>query len=180
MNRLALLLIASAGLAYAAGQPVLPTDSRRSEPGPAIILSEGPPVETPLVEKLLPKSPQVAETRQNSPQLVDGQLSPRGEWRWSEADWKWLPVKQPVVKQPGPMWNQDGHGATVEHLMSTHGYSRAELAGRSQRELDILHSNSHNAASRGATRRPAASSSACPNGQCGDPVRFRGLLGRRR
>lgn len=164
MKRIALALIACAGLGFVAGrQPVLPSASQRSEVArPAV--SEGRPVETPLVEKLLPKA---------KPQLIDGQLSPRGQWRWSEADWKWQPVKKAVVKQPGPMWLQNGHGATVDHLVNAHGYSRMELAGLTQRQLDVLHSNAHNAA-RAAVR------SSCPNGNCPNTNIRVGIFGRRR
>ncbi len=147
---------------------------QRSEPAPAETLevrSEGQPVETPLVAKLLPKSPQVAETHQKSPQLpVDGQLSPGGQWRWNEAQWAWVPVKQ-----AGPAWVQDGHSATIDHLVNEHGYKRASLVNLTQQQLDVLHSNAHNAA-----RAAAPVRSSCPSGNCPNTNVRVGIFGRRR
>ncbi len=163
-KRIALALIACAGLGFVAGRtPVLPTDSRRSEPAPAetplSLRSEGQPVETPLVDKLLVKEPDhIVEPNK----LVDGQLSPGKQWKWSEAQWAWVPVKQ-----AGPAWVQDGHSATVDHLVREHGYSRSSLANLTQQQLDVLHSNAHNAARAAAPVR----SSGCPGGVCPSPSR---------
>lgn len=171
--RIALALIACAGLGSLAGlHPVLPTDSRSSEPGPekSAVTRIGPapaPVETPLVEKLLVKEPDhIAEPSK----MVDGQLSPGGQWRWNEAQWAWIPVKQ-----SGPAWVQDGHSATIDHLVNEHGYSRASLASLTQQQLDVLHSNAHNAARAAAPVR----GSGCPGGVCPSPSRSRGLFRRR-
>jgi hypothetical protein len=152
MKHIALALIACAGLGLAARQPVLPSDSQRSEPGPAIILSEGPPVETPLVEKLLSKPAQPPK-----PTIADGQLSPRGEWRWSQAQGAWVPVPQ-----PGPRWVENGHSATIDHLVRDHGYRRADLVKLTQYQLDTLHSNSHNS----ARARRVSAPTYCPSGRC--------------
>jgi hypothetical protein len=80
-----------------------------------------------------------------------------------------------VVKQPGPMWYQNGHSATVDHLVNVHGYDRATASRMTQAERDIAHSNAHNAGRYGTTR-----SSGCPGGRCPSPSRggFR-LFGRR-
>ena len=165
----AALTLAGLGAIASQSQPVLPTDSQRSEPGPAegsqSVRVEKQPVETPLVEKLLP-------TRENKPaEPADGQLSPGKQWRWSESQWAWVPVKQ-----AGPSWVQDGHSATIDHLVSEHGYSRASLANLTQAQLDVLHSNAHNAARAAAPVR----ASGCPGGNCPSPSRSRGLFGRRR
>lgn len=118
-----------------------------------------PVVKTPLVEKVLPKSPQLTATHHNSPQLTDGQLSPRGEWRWSQAQAAWVPVAK-----AGPLWRENGHSATVDHLVRDHGYRRADLVKLTQSQLDVLHSNSHNAAR--VRRVSAPTYSACPSGRC--------------
>lgn len=142
------------------------TAERRSSPGsepPAAVNRIVPapaPVETPLVEKLLPKAEPDHIVEPNK--LVDGQLSPRGEWQWSESQWAWVPVKK-----PGPAWVQDGHSATINHLVREHGYSRASLEKLTQPQLDVLHSNSHNAARAAAPVR----SSGCPGGVCPSPSR---------
>ncbi len=150
-------------------QPVLPCASQCSEVArPAV--SEGQPVETPLVATLLPGGGESESPSKAAPpdhfvepnKLVDGQLSPRGEWQWSEAQWAWVPVKQ-----PGPAWVQDGHSATIDHLVREHGYSRASLENLTQSQLDVLHSNSHNAARAAAPVR----SSGCPGGVCPSPSR---------
>jgi hypothetical protein len=150
-----------AGLGFACQkQPVVPA------PAPTPVVVDVEPVveqpQTPLVEKLLPKE---------KPQPVDGQLSPGKQWRWSESQWAWVPVKQ-----AGPAWVQNGHSATIDHLVREHGYSRSSLAHLTQRQLDVLHSNAHNAARAAAPVR----ASGCPGGNCPSPSRSRGLFGRRR
>lgn len=148
-----------------------PTAERRSSPGsesPAVPTRVSPapaPVETPLVAKLVPKSPSKAAP----PALRDGQLSPRGQWRWSESQWAWVPIKS-----VGPAWVQDGHSATISHLVNEHGYSRSSLEKLTQAQLDVLHSNAHNAARAAAPVR----SSGCPGGVCPSPS-SRGLFRRR-
>lgn len=123
------------------------------------------PAETPLVEKLIPK----AEPVRNPYKLVDGQLSPGKQWRWNQSQWAWVPVKA-----AGPAWVQDGHSATISHLVSEHGYRRSSLEKLTQAQLDVLHSNAHNAARAAAPVR----SSGCPGGNC--PAPSRGGLFRRR
>ena len=83
------------------------------------------------------------------------------------------PAKSPpkavaVVKQPGPMWLQNGHSATVEHLVNVHGIDRATASRMTPAQRDIAHSNAHNAAR-------AATSSACPGGVCPSSSRSRGF-----
>lgn len=179
-----------AGCGFLASQSDKPTAERRSSPGsepPAVVRDRAvAPVETPLVEKLLPKAEpnpvvvpdnhkpsMAAPARDETPDFeapFDGQLSPRGEWQWSEAQWAWVPVKK-----PGPAWVQDGHSATIDHLVREHGYNRASLENLTQSQLDVLHSNSHNAA-----RAAAPVRSSCPSGNCPNTNVSRGLFGRRR
>jgi hypothetical protein len=164
MKRIALALIACAGLGFVAGQKPATSESVAVVACTPAPVDTEPTIEqpqTPLVEKLLPKKPQ----------LVDGQLSPGKQWRWSESQWAWVPVKV-----AGPAWVQNGHSATVDHLVREHGYSRASLVNLTQAQLDVLHSNSHNAARAAAPVR----SSGCPGGNCPSPSRSRGLFGRRR
>lgn len=115
-------------------------------------------------------TPRKPARRSADPAPTDGQLSPRGQWRWSKAQWAWVPVKQ-----AGPAWVQDGHSATIDHLVNEHGYKRASLVGLTQQQLDVLHSNAHNAARAAAPVR----SSGCPGGVCPSPSRSRGLFRRR-
>lgn len=84
------------------------------------------------------------------------------------------PVVKPlvVVKQPGPMWNQNGHSATVDHLVNEHGIDRATASRMTREQRDIAHSNAHNSARN--------VSSNCPNGNCPRTTYGRGLFGRRR
>lgn len=151
-------------------EPAVQQDTKRS---PVV----APVIKTPLVEKVLPK-PVVkqslttepttrnytkggaSEVREQWPTVpVDGQLSPRGEWRWNLNQQAWVPVEK-----PGPRWHQDGHSATVDHLVRDHGYRRADLVRLTQSQLDVLHSNAHNAAR--ARRVSAPTYSACPSGRC--------------
>lgn len=122
-------------------------------PAPTITVADTEPAvehtQTPLVERLLPKS------EPPKPVIADGQLSPRGEWRWKMDQQAWVPVAK-----PGPRWLQDGHSATVDHLVREHGYKRADLVRLTQSQLDVLHSNSHNAA------RARRVSAPCPSGRC--------------
>lgn len=169
MKRIALALIACAGLGFVAGQKPATSENvavvartlKKTE-----VVVEQP--QTPLVEKLLPKPAKVQEQVQE--EIRDGQLSPRGQWKWSEAQWAWVPVKA-----AGPAWVQNGHSATVDHLVREHGYSRASLVNLTQSQLDVLHSNAHNAARAAAPVR----SSGCPGGVCPSPSRSRGLFRRR-
>jgi hypothetical protein len=73
-----------------------------------------------------------------------------------------------VVKQPGPTWNQNGHTATVDHLVNVHGIDRATAVRMTPAQRDIAHSNAHNAAR-------AAASSGCPGGVCPSSSRSRGF-----
>lgn len=169
MKRIALALIACAGLGFAAGrqpEPDVVPDNHKPTVAAPLETDKTPAIETPLVEKLLPKKPDhIVEPNK----LVDGQLSPRKQWKWSERQWAWVPVKQ-----AGPSWVQDGHSATVDHLIREHGYTRPALAKLTQQQLDTLHSNAHNAARAAAPVR----SSGCPGGNC--PAPSRGGLFRRR
>lgn len=158
MKRIALALIACAGLGFVAGQKPATSENvavvartlKKTE-----VVVEQP--QTPLVEKLLPKPAKVQEQVQE--EIRDGQLSPRGQWKWSEAQWAWVPVKA-----AGPAWVQNGHSATVDHLVREHGYRRADLAKLTQPQLDTLHSNAHNLAR--ARRASAPARSYCPSGRC--------------
>jgi len=73
-----------------------------------------------------------------------------------------------VVKQPGPMWLQNGHSATVDHLVNAHGIDRATASRMTESQRNIAHSNAHNAAR-------AATSSGCPGGVCPSSSRSRGF-----
>lgn len=153
-----------------------PTAERRSPAGPeppaAVnrIVPASAPVETPLVAKLIPGGGESeSPSKAAPPALRDGQLSPGGQWRWSESQWAWIPVKS-----AGPAWVQDGHSATIHHLATVHGYSPSYLSKLTQSQLDVLHSNAHNAARAAAPVR----SSGCPGGVCPSPSR--GGLFRRR
>jgi hypothetical protein len=115
------------------------------------------PVKTPLVEKVLPQPAKVQAKVQ--PTILDGQLSPRGEWQWSQAQGAWVPVAK-----AGPLWRENGHSATIDHLVRDHGYRRADLVKLTQSQLDVLHSNSHNSAR--ARRVSAPTYSSCPSGRC--------------
>jgi hypothetical protein len=68
-----------------------------------------------------------------------------------------------VVKQPGPMWKQNGHTATVEHLVNVHGIDRSLAERMTPAQRDIAHSNAHNAG--------RYSTSGCPGGRCPAPSR---------
>ncbi len=116
-----------------------------------------PAIKTPLVEKVLPKSEPA--TVKDSLTVQDGQLSPRGEWQWSQAQVAWVPVQR-----SGPRWVENGHSATVDHLVRDHGYKRADLVKLTQAQLDVLHSNAHNSAR--ARRVSAPTYSSCPSGRC--------------
>ena len=90
------------------------------------------------------------------------------------------PAKSPpkpvaIVKEPGPMWLQNGHSATVDHLVNVHGFDRATASRMTPAQRDIAHSNAHNASRNVATSR----SSGCPGGVCPSPSRSRGLFRRR-
>lgn len=222
MKNVILIILVSATLGLIAGRPtVLPSDSRRSEPVRPALKSEAGPVETPLVEKLLPAVPESLRAKPSSglsnadivkiysdneaaiaaiwmedesytmrdavelwckrehnesaalwlkrnatlPKptvkqsltVQDGQLSPRGEWRWSQSQGAWVPVAK-----AGPRWVENGHSATIDHLVRDHGYRRADLVKLTQSQLDVLHSNSHNS----ARARRVSAPTYCPSGRC--------------
>jgi len=137
--------------------PVATTPVVIAKPEPVV-------VKTPLVESLrlppksLEKPSETPKTTVLTTTPLDGQLSPRGEWQWSQAQGAWVPVAR-----SGPLWRENGHSATVDHLVRDHGYKRADLVRLTQSQLDVLHSNAHN-----ATRRVSAPtySSSCPSGRC--------------
>lgn len=89
--------------------------------------------------------------------------------------------RSPSPKSPqrqlitSPRWLQNGHSVTVSHLISTHGFTRAQLAGLTQSQLDDLHSDAHNRAS--SARTVTRSPSPCPGGVC--PTTRRGIFRRR-
>ncbi len=147
-------------------QPPVPSDSQRSEPvTPASSGSLGP-AELPLVKKLLPGGTVEPSAVDAPPVPEDGELSPGGQWRWSKAQWAWVPVKQ-----PGPAWNQNGHSATVDHLVNAHGIDPAIASKLTQAQRDVAHSNAHNAEGR-ATQ---TYQSGCPGGRCPSPSSSRGF-----
>ena len=165
MTRPLIAMFACYALGLVAGrQQAIHSAAQCSVAGPPVVQLEPskrapvvqPVVKTPLVEKVLPK-PVKAEPPK--PTIQDGQLSPRGEWRWSSSQAAWVPVPK-----AGPRWVQDGHSATIDHLVRDHGYKRADLVRLTQSQLDVLHSNSHNAAR--ARRVSAPTYSACPSGRC--------------
>lgn len=88
------------------------------------------------------------------------------------------PAPKPVQRQliTSPRWLENGHGATVGHLISAHGFTRAQLAGLSQRQLDDLHSDAHN---RARSRTVTRTTSACPSGNCPNTSVRRGVFRRR-
>lgn len=85
---------------------------------------------------------------------------------------------KPAARQliTSPRWLQDGHSVTVSHLITTHGFTRQQLAGLTQRQLDDLHSDAHNRAAK-VTRTVTRSPSPCPGGVC--PTTRRGIFFRR-
>jgi len=170
MTRPLLAMLACYALGTVAGrQQVQSVDAQRSVSAPPAVQQDtkrspvvAPVIKTPLVEKVLPKEPDYEPAipiGPPKPTIQDGQLSPRGEWQWSQAQGAWVPVAR-----SGPRWVQNGHSATVNHLVRDHGYRRADLVKLTQAQLDVLHSNAHNAAR--ARRVSAPTYSSCPSGRC--------------
>lgn len=148
--------------------PVLPSASQRSEVArPAV--SEGRPVETPLVEALLPKEPDhVVEPDE----LVDGQRSPGGNFAYEAARNAWIPIDFSHA------WHSHNRQRpTAEHLIATHGHARSSVEKWTQREIEICHANDHAAE---YAAKQAALEDCRLTGTCGNPTMGRGLLGRRR
>jgi hypothetical protein len=112
----------------------------------------------PRIEKPAPK-----------PKYIEGQLSPRGQWRFTSG--KWVKVAK-AVTFPGatsPDWTFPGGSREdlIHHLL-THAehrgkWSRAQLEGMSTATLRDLHDADHN--SKRAVRVSAPSSN-CPDGNC--------------
>lgn len=132
-----------------------------------------PVVKTPLVEKVLPKpakvQPKEPEVQKKPSEAAkptmpfDGQLSPRGQWKWSQAQWAWIPVPQ-----PGPKWLQNGRSATVDHLVRVHGMSAEAMQQLTPAQRDTLHSSLHNARTVNGVRTvyPPVLNPYCPSGRC--------------
>jgi hypothetical protein len=133
MKRIALALIVCAGLGFVAGQKPATSENVAvvaCTPAPAIVDTE-PAVEqpqTPLVEKLLPKKPQ----------LVDGQLSPGKNFSFSEARNAWIPIDK---GQRRHLHNRQP--VTAAHLIAEHGHAPSSVARWTQREIEICHANDH-------------------------------------
>lgn len=189
-------LLACAGLGYLAGHNRT-TAERCSSPGsesPAAvnrIVPASAPVETPLVSKLLPERAETpsrktsADSKSLTPHrttgeepgaaiaLVDGQLSPGGNFRYSFARKAYIPVDKGNRR-----YTHGGQPVGAAHLIE-HGHAPSAVAVWTQVEREIAHANDH--AMLGAVRPAAAPvQSSCPNGQCGNPSYGRGLFGRRR
>lgn len=121
------------------------------------------------------------------PTIKDGQLSPRGEWRWSAKAWAWQPVKK-----AGPQYNTKPRGnvAYVEpntraayllHLSQDHGFDRMWLQTQNAEQLFALHSDAHYGLVDSSRVKWAGN---CPNGQCARPstvpaYQSRGIFRRR-
>lgn len=182
MKRIALALIACAGLGFIAGrQPVLPSDSRRSEPVRPVLNSEAGPVETPLVEKLLvptvKDSLPVAPTVKESLTIQDGQLSPGGNFRYEAARDIWVPVD----KGNRQYRLSDGSFVTAEHLIEEHNHHPDCANQWTRAELEIAHANDHAGEARvTSVPQEIVYSKDCPGGNCGNTKMGRGLLRRRR
>lgn len=139
-----------------------------------------PPAPAPVVPRgpILPLDDETPE-----PALRDGQLSPRGEWRWNASEWRWEPVAKasPAYPMASNHWTHPGRSkaALINHLMAgKHAahFSRDELECYSYAQLERIHNADHNSM-RGGRRRTASSN--CPNGNCPSPSRG-GLFGWRR
>lgn len=82
--------------------------------------------------------------------------------------------KQPVAHyRPWyEVYGGEKHPTSKGHLMSVHGYTKKQLDGKSQAELDELHGKAHNERPRYMASAPpksyplSQSSGNCPNGQC--------------
>lgn len=167
MRQAIALFVVIAALLGLAKQPApVPSDSQRSEPvTPASSGSLGP-AELPLVAKLLPGGTVEPSASDAPPVPKDGELSPGGQWRWSKSQWAWVPVKQ-----PGPAWHQNGHSATVDHLVNEHGIDPAIASKLTAAQRDVAHSNAHNA----ERRSTQTYQSGCPGGRCPSPSSSRGF-----
>lgn len=128
-------------------------------------------VETPLVEKLLVKEPAGP---------VDGQRTADNFFEFDATRNIWAPVDHGHTR-----YTENGHASTAEHLIREHGHARSSASKWTQEELEIAHANSHwweKTHSQKISFQPKAvsqMSSSCPNGQCGNPSRSRGIFRRR-
>ena len=179
MNKTAILaLLACAGLGFAAGRSdktaatsaqVYANQSagpQRSEPGPA---TEGQPVESPLVAKLIPQPVKVQAKAK--PTVLEGQLSKGGNFRYESARNIWVPVDKGNRR-----YTHGGRPVGAAHLIE-HGHHPSCVYKWTQSEMEIAHANDH--AATAVVKAAPVSYSSCPNGQCGNPSYRRGLFGRR-
>lgn len=171
-KRIALALLACAGLGYVAGrQPVLPNGSRSSEPVPeqtAVTRIAAPaPVETPSIEKMLPKKPAGP---------VHGTRTEDGFFYFHQDRKAWIPVDL-----GHPRYDFNDAPVTLEHLITEHGHARSSASKWTRDEIETAHANSHYWEKAHGVKRAAVvvQSSSCPGGVCPSPSRSRGLFRRR-
>lgn len=166
-------------------QPVLPCASQCSEVArPAV--SEGQPVETPLVATLLPGGGESESPSKAAPpdhfvepnKLVDGQLSEDGYFRLDLKYGTWRPVDF-----GHPRYSHNGGPVGAEHLIREHHHARSSVEKWTQEDLEIAHANVHYWEKlHGVTRSPNVSqktdfrNTSCPSGNCPSPARSRGLF----
>ena len=189
--RIALALIACAGLGFAAGKADKNAATSQQvvacAPAPATaIVDAGPVVEqpqTPLVEKLLPKEDYGPVIPIGPPKKVgpsDGQRTADNFFEYDATRNIWAPVDHGHTR-----YTENGHAPTAEHLIREHGHARSSASKWTQAELEIAHANSHwweKTHSQKISFQPktvSQMSSSCPNGQCGSPSRSRGIFRRR-
>jgi hypothetical protein len=175
MKPIALVIIA-ASLGYVAGQktpaedvavvvPAVVTPAANDNTPDVIV----PPVETPLVDKMLPKPVQAPK-----PTIADGQISPGGNFRYEAARNIFVPIDK-----GHPRYDYNDAPVTLEHLIAAHGHARHSASKWTREEIEIAHANSHYQEKMNAARAAApVRASGCPGGVCPSPSR--GGLFRRR
>lgn len=89
------------------------------------------------------------------------------------------PVPKIVAPAAGKSWTWPGD--LKQHLQSGHGFTAAQLNGKSIEQLKAMHDDSHNAPVAAPPPFVLQPQSGCPGGVCPAPPApvFRGIFGRR-
>jgi hypothetical protein len=173
MKRIALALIACAGLGFIAGnrtQPEPPaaacSPAKPAETTSAVRSDQ--PAETPLVAKLLPKAKPAGP--------VDGERTADGYFYFDADRGAWIPVDF-----GHPWYDHNDAPVTLAHLIAEHGHKRSSASKWTRSEIETAHANSHFWERTHGVKRSTVvvQKSNCPGGVCPSTSRSRGFFRRR-
>jgi hypothetical protein len=144
MKRIALALVACAGLGFIAGRhnPSAPGALHPQTATPVVErqkAADSGAVVAPLVAKLLPGGGESeSPSKAAPPDIEDGAISAGGNFRYSRSRRSWIPIDHGNRR-----YTHNRQPVTAAHLIAEHGHHPDSVAAWTQTEIEIAHANDH-------------------------------------